>query len=336
MLSADDADLIKQLSASMTCSRWTPCATTGRPAAAAAPAGRPARAVVIYTPFAPAEGYAMSRGEAQMAARAQIADYWDQRPSEAMNFVHLLQMRLGAEVRDLTPILDGLRSIKSPREIDLIRRASQIAALGMIEAMKAREPGVYEYQLDAAARYVFLANGARLDAYRSIIGAGMANIVNMHYFRNTSQLKDGDLVLMDYAPDFHYYTSDIGRMWPVNGTFRSGAACVARLHPGVPRRGHLAHPARRDLTAGDGGGERGDGAGVRSLEVREARTRAGRAGPRQTGGGVFSHAVGMAVHDDGGRSNPLGGTGVLGRSAAAHPRRRQAECCTCATRTSAW
>ena len=42
--------------------------------------------------------------------------------------------------------------------------------------MKSTEPGVFEYQLDAAARYVFLANGARLDGYRSITAAGMGNI----------------------------------------------------------------------------------------------------------------------------------------------------------------
>ena len=200
---------------------------------------------MIYTPFAPAENYAVSRGEAASAARAQVADYWDQRPSEELNFVHLLQTRLNADVRDLTPILDELRSVKSPREIDLIRRASQIAALGLIEAMKATEPGVFEYHLDAAARYVFLANGARLDGYRSITAAGMANIVNVHYYRNTSELKAGDLVLMDYAPDFRYYTSDIGRMWPVNGTFTPEQrallgiileyrnAIISRIQPGV-------------------------------------------------------------------------------------------------------
>ena len=221
------------------------------------PATRAARS--IYTPFAPAENYAVSRGEAASAARAQVADYWDQRPSEELNFVHLLQTRLGAEVRDLTPILDELRSVKSPREIDLIRRASQIAALGLVEAMKATEPGVFEYHLDAAARYVFLANGARLDGYRSITAAGMTNIVNGHYYRNTSELKAGDLVLMDYAPDFRYYTSDVGRMWPVSGTFTPEQrallgiileyrnAIISRIRPGV------------ELAAGDGGGARGDG-----------------------------------------------------------------------------
>ena len=74
-----------------------------------------------------------------------------------------------------------------------------------MEAMRSTEPGVTEYQLDAAARYVFLVNDARLEGYRSITASGTENINNMHYFRNTSTLKDGDLVLMDYAPDYRYY-----------------------------------------------------------------------------------------------------------------------------------
>ena len=56
----------------------------------------------------------------------------------------------------------------------LIRRASHLAGLGIIEAMKSTKPGVFEYQLDAAARYTFIVNGARLDGYRSIVGSGRA------------------------------------------------------------------------------------------------------------------------------------------------------------------
>jgi len=234
-----------------------------------------------------------------------VADYWDQRPPEELNFVHLLQVRLGAEVRDLTPILDELRSVKSPREIDLIRRASQIAALGLIEAMKATEPGVFEYQLDAAARYVFLANGARLDGYRSITAAGMTNIVNGHYYRNTSELKAGDLVLMDYAPDFRYYTSDVGRMWPVSGTFSPEQrallgfileyrnAIVSRIRPGVSSQ-QVMEEARAAM----------EPVFARWTFVRPEHEQAARDMVR-TGGGVFSHPVGMAVHDVGGRPNPL-------------------------------
>ena len=68
------------------------------------------------------------------------------------------------------------------------------------------------------ADYVFSTLGAQGPGYRAIVASG-ANIWNPHYFRNNCRLQDGDLVLMDYAPDVGYYTSDIGRMWPVSGRY---------------------------------------------------------------------------------------------------------------------
>src|SRR6185369_690625 len=108
----------------------------------------------IYTPFSPAEGVSQSRLEL-IAANATIAsDYWDGRLPREAHFVELLRARYPrARVQDLTPILDELRSVKSLREIALIRRASQLAGLGLMEAIRSTRPGVYEYQLDAAARY---------------------------------------------------------------------------------------------------------------------------------------------------------------------------------------
>ena len=91
---------------------------------------------VIYTPFAPAEGNAQSRDELRAANAAITSDPWDGRPSREAHFAELIRSRFPhAEVRDLTPILDELRSVKSPREIALIRRASQLAGRGLNEAM---------------------------------------------------------------------------------------------------------------------------------------------------------------------------------------------------------
>ena len=67
-------------------------------------------------------------------------------------------------------------------------------------------------------RYHYWANGARDAGYRAII-AGGPNAWYGHYSANNCPLQDGDLVLVDCAPDYHYYTSDIGRMWPVNGVY---------------------------------------------------------------------------------------------------------------------
>lgn len=265
------------------------------------------RSSIIYTPFSPAEGQGQSRGELAAVNRTIQSDYWDGRVPRESHFISLLISRNSrAEIRNLSPILDELRSIKSPREIELLRRAGQLATLGIMEAMRSTKPGVYEYQLDAAARYIFLVNGARLEGYRSITASGVENIGDAHYYYNSSQLKDGDLVLMDYAPDYGYYTSDIGRMWPVNGEFnpQQRELCqfileyhktiLSRIRPGVTAEQIMeeAKTAMEDVFR-------------RTTFSKPIYEQAARR-LVDTGGGVFSHTVGMAVHDVASyRSGPL-------------------------------
>jgi len=290
LLSAADAELVQRLTGADEV-----LSTEAMGASWPLADGKPA---AIYT--VPAEGYAQSRYELQAADASIANDFWDGRGSRESRFVELLRTRQPrARIQDLTPILDEIRGVKSPREIALVRRASELAGLGVMEAIRSTETGVFEYQLDAACRYVFLLNDARLDGYRSITASGTANIWNAHYFRNSKQLEAGDLVLMDYAPDYHYYVSDIGRMWPVDGSYRPWQrellqfvleyrnAVLARIRPGVS-----ADAIRAE-------------AGL-AMDPVFARTRFSKptfeAAARklvETGGGVFSHTVGMAVHDVG-------------------------------------
>ena len=168
-----------------------------------------------------------------------------------------------------------------------------------MEAMRSTEAGVYEYQLDAAARYVFLVNDAKLEAYRSITASGTENINNMHYYRNTKRLEDGDLVLMDYAPDYRYYVSDIGRVWPVNGSYKPWQrellqftldyhkAVMSRVKPGATPQQILAdaRAAMEPIVAKTKWSKPAYEAAARRLI--------------ETSGGALSHMVGMAVHDVG-------------------------------------
>jgi Xaa-Pro aminopeptidase len=312
VLSAEDADLVLRISGAdevkplqqMVDTNW-PLIDTDGPTAGGAARSQPA--AVIFAEFSPAENQGQSRGELVSAETARVNDPWDGTGSRQRRFVELLRARHPrAELRNLNPILDEMRSIKSSREIAMVRRASQIAGLGLMEAMRSTEPGVTEYQLDAAARYVFLVNDARLEGYRSITASGTENINNMHYFRNTSTLKDGDLVLMDYAPDYRYYVSDTGRVWPVNGKYGAQQrellqfvlefhkAVLSRIRPGVTaaqihdeaKKAMAPILARTKFS--------------KPIYEQAARTLV------ETGGGVFSHTVGMAVHDVGSyRSGPL-------------------------------
>jgi len=294
VLSSDDAELVKQLTGADAVASTRSMGEEWLSELMKAPAP------TIYTMVTPAEGSAESRFELQNANAAIAADYWDGRVSREAHFVNLLRTRAPrAEVRDLTPILDEMRSVKSPREIALIRRASQLAGLGILEAIKSTRAGLYEYQLDAAARYMFLAGGARLEGYRSITAAGTANIWNGHYYRNNAQLKDGDLVLMDFAPDYGYYTSDVTRMWPINGKYSPVQrellqfvldyrnTVLKLIRPGITSR-EILEQARR------------------AMEPVLQRTKFSKPVYEQaalkmveTGGGTLSHPVGLAVHNDG-------------------------------------
>jgi Xaa-Pro aminopeptidase len=173
----------------------------------------------LWVMRAPAEGYRQCQDTLRRYHASILADPLDGRPSRETHLMsRLAQLSPRAEFRDLSPVVHRMRLVKSPLEAEVMRRSSRLAALACIEAMFATRPGVYEFQLAAAADFVFQAHGARGAGYRPIIASG-ANIWMMHYWRNNAHLKDGDLVIFDYAPDYNNYTSDIGRMWPVSGTY---------------------------------------------------------------------------------------------------------------------
>jgi Xaa-Pro aminopeptidase len=255
-------------------------------------------AMVLYTPLAPAETGNDSRDEL-LAGQARVAaDPWDGRSAREAHFVRLVKERFPQfEVRDLSPSLDVMRTIKSPAEIVLIRRATQIAGLGIMEAMRSTSAGVYEYQLDAAAKYVHYLNGARGDGYASIV-AGGTNAFFGHYFRKSDALKDGDLVLMDYAPDYRYYTSDVTRIWPVNGTFTPEQTALYEFI--IAYRDALFRQIKPGVTAD----EVLDRAAAEMKQYLVGKTFASPAHLKAVTEGTlfrghFQHPVGMAVHDVG-------------------------------------
>ncbi len=173
----------------------------------------------VYVSFRPSEGAAMSRDLATRGASDIASDPWDGRPSRDMQFITRITERFPQfSIEDLSPVLDQLRLVKSPREIELIREATRLSGFAILESMRSTKAGMMEYELDAVAKFIFYRGGAQADGYYSLIASG-ENAWYPHYHHGKRRLVDGDFLLMDYAPDVGYYTSDVTRMWPVNGTF---------------------------------------------------------------------------------------------------------------------
>lgn len=175
----------------------------------------------VFTPFRPEVLGCASASDPAALARATKNDPWDGRGSREEAFIeHLRAASPESKIVDLDPILDELRGAKSAREIAVLREATRIAGLGIVEAMRDARPGMAEYELQADAEFVFKKYGAYGPAYFALISTG-PNTWYSHYHKNTAKLDDGDLVQFDYAPDYRYYSSDVTRVFPANGKFSS-------------------------------------------------------------------------------------------------------------------
>jgi len=173
----------------------------------------------VYTPFAAETLGSQSQGDPTRMWAANKADPWDGRDSREAAFIDKLKLAApSSEIKNLDPIVNALRAVKSPREIAILREATKIAGDGIIAAMRRARPGVHEYELQAEAEYVFKNGGALGASYFALIATGK-NTYYTHYHRNTTALADGDLVQFDYAPDYKYYQSDVTRVFPANGKF---------------------------------------------------------------------------------------------------------------------
>src|SRR5438034_947396 len=131
-------------------------------------------------------------------------------------------------VIDPADLLHEMRLIKTPDELDLLRRAIDITCEGHLAAMRALRPGAYEYEIEAELRYVFRKSGSPRSGYPPIVGSG-ANTTVLHYTTNNQRIEDGDLLLIDAGAEFGYYTGDVTRTMPANGKFTEDQAVLYQL-----------------------------------------------------------------------------------------------------------
>ncbi|HET7871616.1 MAG TPA: Xaa-Pro peptidase family protein, partial [Terriglobales bacterium] len=123
-----------------------------------------------------------------------------------------------AALRDITPLLDQMRNIKTPQEIEVLRRNGKLSAEAMRDAIAHARPDMYEYQIEARARFGYMNAGAQGVAYPAIVSSG--NSVNTwHYFNNRKQIPANALVVFDYGADLDHETMDITRTFNISGKF---------------------------------------------------------------------------------------------------------------------
>jgi Xaa-Pro aminopeptidase len=148
-------------------------------------------------------------------------------------------------LEDTNHLLHPLRLLKSPAEIEMMRKATAISAAAHNRAREFTKPGRYEYEVQAEIEHTFRLHGAIGPAYPSIVASG-ANACILHYIENNRQMQDKELLLIDAGCAYDYYNGDITRTFPVNGKFtpeqktiyeivlEAQQQAIAKVQPGNP------------------------------------------------------------------------------------------------------
>ncbi|WP_336516024.1 Xaa-Pro peptidase family protein [Pollutibacter soli] len=240
---------------------------------------------VITTPEETAE---MSRDRCEMERQTRMNDPWDGRISKENNFINKIKERFPVvSIKNLSPVLDEMRWVKDAKEIAVMRECGRIGCLGFDEAMRVTKPGIYEYQVVAACDFIY-ANSNTTPAYFPIAASGPRGL-SWHYNANNHPMEVGTVILLDYAPELNYYTTDITRTWPVSGQFTDDQLKMY----------NCVKQARDEVIAA-----MKPGVTVEDLE-KIGKAVYARNGYEKNWPNYIGHFVGMAVHDVGPYDKPF-------------------------------
>jgi Xaa-Pro aminopeptidase len=106
--------------------------------------------------------------------------------------------------------MDELRMAKEPQEIELMRKAQSIAAVGMNRARELLRPGATGQEIAAEVLYAMMKAGAEGTSTPIHVNSGIRSCWT-HGRIDRCALNEGDLVVIDLTPEFDGYCGNLAR-----------------------------------------------------------------------------------------------------------------------------
>ena len=145
-------------------------------------------------------------GGAKLTVGAQLS--WFEVPVSLMTLFQRSNPQVS--VVDSAPVMDELRFVKDPSELERMRGAAECAALGMRAALGAIREGVSENEVAAEAEYALRKAGASGTATPIFVNSGEHSLW-LHGTASERRLGKGDLIVLDLVPRYRGYLANLAR-----------------------------------------------------------------------------------------------------------------------------
>ncbi|ACR80795.1 MULTISPECIES: Xaa-Pro peptidase family protein [Kosmotoga] len=113
------------------------------------------------------------------------------------------------EILSIDETIKGLRSVKSPEEIEKIKVAIDVAEKALLETLNIIKPGITEQKIAAVLEYEMRKRGG-IPAFETIVASGYRSAI-VHGRSSEKKVKEGEFILIDYGAMVNGYCSDITR-----------------------------------------------------------------------------------------------------------------------------
>jgi len=173
-------------------------------------------------------------GELRRVVTSLIPD-WD---PALLSLYHVQTTYPRIRLRNLYESIARIRMIKTPREIEAMRRSARATEAAISAAALRVADGTTERQLEATFEASCKENGSQRIGFASIIKSGPNSlwpwrILASHYDRRNRAMHDGELVIFDVGCEVDFYVSDVGRTFPVSGRFSAVQRRILTMETGV-------------------------------------------------------------------------------------------------------
>jgi Xaa-Pro aminopeptidase len=188
-------------------------------------------------------------GRSGTADEVRTALYADLSPEQLL-VMHLKRTLPTARIENAFRAIARVRAVKSSAEIAIIRRLARLTEDAIALAASHVEEGIDERTLEGWFELGCKKGGAQRIPFHPIVKSGPNSlwpwrVLASHYDRRNREVQEGDLVIFDVGCELDHYVSDVGRTFPVSGSFtqqqsaalemqrRVSAAIIAAVRPGV-------------------------------------------------------------------------------------------------------
>ncbi len=171
--------------------------------------------------------HAWDNGEGPMKAIEESAQQlklqgkWGIEGRAPYGYIQVLLRSANLQVEDAEPLLQGMRAVKDPQEIGLLRRAASILAKSFLKVPAMLRPGISELELAREISEEIRLKGA--DSAEDVLVQSGAMAADGHHLPSSKKIKRRESVVVDVSCTYSGYYADITRTFMIgkDPTFKS-------------------------------------------------------------------------------------------------------------------